>query len=150
MKAKFIISGILVLLIGIQFIPVETTNPAITNEPDWDSPRTEELAKRACFDCHSNETVWPWYSHVAPVSWIISSDVVEGREHFNISEYNPGESDADEAAEEVEAGRMPMSMYVLLHPEADFTPEEKEELVKGLTLTFGRKSNDYKKPQFSH
>jgi hypothetical protein len=54
------------------------SNPPVTKEPAWDSSRTRELAKRACFDCHSNETTWPWYSNVAPESWLIQRDVDAG------------------------------------------------------------------------
>ncbi|MBI5081140.1 MAG: heme-binding domain-containing protein [Chloroflexi bacterium] len=69
------ISAVLLVavVIGMQLVPVWLlkTNPPVTAEPKWDSEQTRALAKRACFDCHSNETVWPWYSNVAPVSWLI-------------------------------------------------------------------------------
>jgi len=126
------VAGIFVL---IQFIPVERTNPPVTANPPWDSPQTKELARRACFDCHSHETKWPWYSYVAPASWLVTKDVNEGRQHFNISVAKMGE--ADEAAEAVEKGFMPMSIYLPLHPEAQLTPEEKQALIIGLTKTFG-------------
>ena len=76
-----IIGVILVLAVLAQLIPLPLRghNPAVVAEPKWDSPQTRELAKRACFDCHSNETVWPWYSYVAPVSWLLYRDVTEGR-----------------------------------------------------------------------
>ena len=60
---------IIIILVGIQLIPVSRTNPAITREVKWDAPATRTLAQRACFDCHSNETTWPWYGYVAPISW---------------------------------------------------------------------------------
>lgn len=128
-----------VVLLGIQAVPYgrDHTNPAVSQEPDWDSPRTRELAKRACFDCHSNETVWPVYSHVAPFSWLVQHHVEDGREHLNFSEFDKPQHDADEAAEEVEEGKMPMDNYVWLHPEANLTDAEKAELIAGLKATLG-------------
>src|SRR5215831_3235209 len=86
-------------LVLIQLIPFgrEHTNPPVTQEPAWDSPGTRELAKRACFDCHSNETVWPWYSRVAPVSWLTQRDVNGGRRHVNFSEWNKPQRHAGHA-----------------------------------------------------
>ncbi len=80
-----VIGLIVVLFIGIQFIPVNRTTPPVTTPIKWDSPQTEQLARRACMDCHNNETVWPWYSYVAPVSWEIYYDVVRGRQQLNFS-----------------------------------------------------------------
>jgi hypothetical protein len=150
MKAKSIIFGIIIIIIGIQFIPVERTNPEIKSEPEWYDEQTKVLAQRACFDCHSNETTWPWYSKIAPVSWLVAHDVNEGREHFNMSEYYPGADDADEAASELEAGRMPLNIYEWMHPEAKLTDEEKEILLRGLELTFGTSQEEYKRSKFSH
>jgi len=83
MKRKLWFYG-LILVLGIQFFPLNQTNPEVIQEPNWDSPKTRAYAKRACFDCHSNETTWPWYAHVAPVSWIVTHHVNEGREEFNM------------------------------------------------------------------
>jgi len=126
--------GVLVF-IAIQFVPVERTNPPIVSQPKWDSPQTEAIARRACFDCHSNETKWPWYAYVAPISWNVADHVKEGREEFNMSDWQPG--DGDEAAEEVEKGGMPLSQYLLMHPEARLTPEEQKQFIAGLKATFG-------------
>ena len=69
---------LVVVLFGlIQLVPVQRTNPPVVAEPPWDSPETRALAVRACFDCHSNETVWPWYAYVAPVSWLVAHDTDE-------------------------------------------------------------------------
>ncbi len=78
-----------VALAAIQFVPYgrDHTNPPVTASPAWDSPRTEQLVRAACYDCHSNETVWPWYSSVAPASWLLQRDVDEGRDHMNFSEW---------------------------------------------------------------
>jgi len=136
-KRKFLKYGtifILVILILIQFIPAKRTNPAVVQEPKWDSPETRAFAVRACFDCHSNETKWPDYAYVAPVSWFIIDDVNEGRKHFNMSNWKPG--DGDEAAKEVRKGDMPMWRYTLMHPNARLTDTEKQKFISGLTATF--------------
>jgi hypothetical protein len=73
------------LFIGIQFIPVNRTNPPATTQLKWDSPQTQALARRACMDCHSDETRWLWYSYVAPASWLIYYDVQRGRSELNLS-----------------------------------------------------------------
>ncbi|MDM8519221.1 heme-binding domain-containing protein [Anaerolineales bacterium HSG6] len=130
-----LVAVVFVALICIQFVPVDRSNPPVLSEPNWDSPQTRELMVRACFDCHSNETKWPWYSAIAPVSWLIADHVLEGREEFNVSEWPSG--DGDEAAEEVEEDKMPLKGYLLLHPEASFTAEETGALIKGLKATFG-------------
>lgn len=128
------------LFAALQILPVGAPrdNPPVVVEPAWDSPRTRELFARACADCHSNETRWPWYSRVAPVSWLVAHDVAGGREHLNVSEWNRKQKDAHEAAEEVEEGQMPLPIYLPMHPEARLSPGEKAELVRGLAATFGR------------
>jgi hypothetical protein len=81
-----IILGLLIIaFIGIQLIPVNRTNPQVTSAIQWDSPQTEALARQACMDCHSNETTWPWYSHIAPISWLTYYDVMRGRSELNLS-----------------------------------------------------------------
>jgi hypothetical protein len=69
------------LFIAIQFVPYghDHANPPVQAAPKWSSPPVRELAARACFDCHSNQTVWPWYSNIAPISWLVYHDVQEGR-----------------------------------------------------------------------
>jgi hypothetical protein len=96
-KALLIVGGVLIiLLVGIQFVPVQRTNPPVTSLVAWDSPQTELLVRRACMDCHSNETRWPWYSHIAPGSWLIYYDVVRGRRGLNLSEYVAGRTESRE------------------------------------------------------
>jgi len=94
------------------------------------SPEVRAVLRRACYDCHSNETVWPWYSKVAPSSWLVSSDVLSGRRHMNFSTWNrrTAERQAEalrQAWEEVEAGEMPLWYYMPLHPEARLTDADK-------------------------
>ncbi|NTU66024.1 MAG: heme-binding domain-containing protein [Chloroflexi bacterium] len=136
-----ILGVIVVVVVGIQLIPYgrNHTNPPVVTEPQWDSPRTRELFTRACADCHSNETIWPWYSNLAPVSWLVQRDVDEGREKFNISVAG---SEGDEAAEKVSEGEMPPLQYTLLHPAANLAASEKQELIQGLLATFGGESSE--------
>lgn len=132
---------ILITAIAIQFIPYgkDHTNPAIVSEPQWDSPRTKELFNRACADCHSNETKYPWYSDIAPISWLVAHDIEEGREHFNISMWGAqSKNEGEDAAKEVREDEMPMWIYTLPHPEAKLSSSEKQELINGLEKTFGK------------
>ncbi|MFN8499078.1 MAG: heme-binding domain-containing protein [Anaerolineae bacterium] len=118
----------------IQLIPYgrNHTNPPVVQEPQWDSPQTRELAVRACYDCHSNETVWPWYTNVAPASWLIQHDVEEGRQRLNFSEWNRPQREARNAGREVQRGDMPDPKYLPLHPSARLTDAEKQALIQGL------------------
>ncbi|NPA04382.1 MAG: heme-binding domain-containing protein [Epsilonproteobacteria bacterium] len=136
MKKALLILGIIFIL--IQFIPVDRSNPPVKAEPNWDSPETRELFMRACGDCHSHNTKWPWYSYIAPISWLIAYDVKEGREHFNVSMWGyQKKNKADEAVEEILEGEMPPFLYTLMHPEARLSPTEKKKLIEGLKRTFG-------------
>jgi hypothetical protein len=128
---------VVVLFAAMQLVPVRRDNPPIVSEPNWDSPETRALAQRACFDCHSNETVWPWYTYVAPASWLAAHDVHEGRGILNFSEWNHPQSGADEVMEVVEEGEMPPSYFLIMHPEARLTPEERDALAKGLDASVG-------------
>jgi mono/diheme cytochrome c family protein len=127
-----------VLAVVIQFVPYgrDHANPPVVEEPAWDSTQTRELAVTACFDCHSNETEWRWYSNVAPVSWLVQRDVDEGREKLNFSEWQRRQ-EADEAAETVREGSMPPWAYTLTHPEARLSDADIAALEAGLVATFG-------------
>lgn len=129
----------IVVLILIQFVPQPShENPPVTGTPEWDTPRTEELFTRTCANCHSNETIWPWYSKIAPLSWIMNLDVNIGRKKFNVSEWGRhGKNNGDEAAGKLRSGSMPPWFYLPAHPEAKLTDAEKAELVNGLVATFG-------------
>jgi hypothetical protein len=129
----------IVLFVLIQLVPYgrDHENPPVVAEPAWDSPTTRELFFRACKDCHSHETVWPWYASIAPASWLLQRDVEEGRSHFNVSRWGQGKQDADEAASMVRKGEMPPWFYLPAHPEARLTDPEKQELIRGFVATFG-------------
>ena len=139
-KVFKIFIGFILLLVIIQFIPYGKNhiNPPVTGEPKWDSPRTQELFVRVCGNCHSNKTTWPWYSKIAPASWLVQSDVEEGREKLNVSEWGrASKNKGNEAADEVKDGGMPPFLYSPVHPESKMTTAEKDELIKGLISTFG-------------
>lgn len=126
-------------MVVIQAIPYgrDHTNPPVVVEPAWDSLATRELAVRACYDCHSNETVWPWYSQIAPMSWLVQRDVDEGREELNFSEWQREQDEADEAAETVRDGSMPPRQYLLAHSEARLSDAQLDALARGLAATLG-------------
>ncbi|MCX6029009.1 MAG: heme-binding domain-containing protein [Chloroflexi bacterium] len=137
MLKKIIGIGLLaaIVLFGlIQLVPYgkDHTNPPVVAEPKWDSPATRDLAKRACFDCHSSEVVWPWYSNVAPVSWLVQHDVDEARYRVNFSEWQTGVIRPQQAATQVQRGNMPPKQYLLMHPTARLTAAESEQLAQGL------------------
>lgn len=123
----------------IQFVPYghDHVNPPVGAEPKWDSPATRALAKQACFDCHSNETAWPAYSRVAPVSWFIQHDVAEGRAVLNFSEWQRTQKEATEAAKEVVEREMPLAAYQLLHAHARLSDADRDRLARGLARTLG-------------
>lgn len=124
---------------AMQLVPFgrDHENPKVRREPAWSSPETRSLAQRACFDCHSNQTQWPWYSWIAPVSWVVTNDVMGGRHHLNFSEWDVPQRDADEAVEAVREGWMPPGIYTPAHPEAVLTSEDVERLAQGLEATPG-------------
>ena len=131
--------ALVVAFVAIQFVPYrrDHVNPPVGAEPVWDSPETHKLAKQACFDCHSNETEWPAYSKVAPVSWLIEHDVAEGRAMLNFSEWQRPQEEAKEAAEEVLEGEMPLRTYQLMHAHARLSAADRERLARGLERTLG-------------
>ncbi len=121
-----------VVLVAIQLVPVERTNPPVEEEVDAPEEVVQVL-RRACYDCHSNETVWPWYSRVAPASWLAVRDVTKGREELNFSTWNRLSTRErveamQESWEEVEEGEMPPWFYLPPHPEARLSPEDRELL----------------------
>lgn len=140
-SALFVLGG---AFLFIQFLPYGRAqdNPPVSAEPPWDSPATRATFMRTCADCHSNETKWPWYSNVAPISWLIQSDVEEGRGEFNVSEWGRAKNHGDEAVKEVQRGKMPLPKYLRMHPEARLTDPEKQIFLQGLRATFGEEEED--------
>ncbi|MGH9777925.1 MAG: heme-binding domain-containing protein [Candidatus Acidiferrales bacterium] len=134
--AKFIGIGVVVLLLLCQLYQPERTNPPVDSAKTVEarlqvSTEVKEIIGRACRDCHTHETRWPWYSYVAPSSWLVADDVEHAREHMNLSEwaeYDAIQTDKmlDEICEEVEAGAMPLPIYVLMHGDADLSAQERQ------------------------
>jgi len=134
------VKWVLLVAVLIQLIPFghSHTNPPKSGEPAWDSPGTRELFHRACFDCHSNETRWPWYAHVAPTSWLLQRDVNEGRRHLNFSEWDRPQHHRSHVAEQVKEGEMPPWYYLPMHPQAKLSETEKRALIAGAEKTLGQ------------
>jgi len=128
---KKFIAFLVLVIIGIQFIPVERTNPPVVSDIDAPSA-VKDILRKACYDCHSNETNWAWYTKIAPASFLAVKDVNEGRENLNFSEWgnytNKTEKMKEEIWEEVREERMPPWMYRVSHSESKLTPEEKNLL----------------------
>ena len=133
--------GFLGMFLAIQLVPYGRahTNPPVTGEPPWDAPATRALAKQACFDCHSNETKWPGYASIAPVSWLVQRDVNEGRAVLNFSEWPRPQEEAKEAPEEVMEGEMPPAAYKLVHAHARLNAADRDRLAQGLARTLGER-----------
>lgn len=132
-RTVFILVGaVAVVLVAIQLVPVDRTNPTVSADFDG-PPAVKAVLETSCYDCHSHETRWPWYSRVAPVSWFVAHDVEEARDHLNFSQW--GNLDAkrrekltEEMWEEVEEGEMPLKMYLLAHPDARLSEAAKATL----------------------
>ncbi|HEX2386889.1 MAG TPA: heme-binding domain-containing protein [Candidatus Binatia bacterium] len=134
---QWIVRGLIVLvaaLVAIQLVPVERANPPV--ESDIATPdEVKRILRHSCYDCHSNETIWPWYARVAPMSWLIARDVKEGRRELNFSEWNKftGGRRArkfKEIVEQVEQEKMPQWYYIVLHPDAKLPAADKATILK--------------------
>jgi Haem-binding domain len=121
----------------IQFLPYGRDHDAlpVSAEPAWDSQETRALTDAACFDCHSNETDWPWYASVAPMSWLTQRDVDRGREALNFSEWDRPQGDAEDVTEVIAEGEMPPWYYAMLHAGARLSDQEQRRLIEGLRAT---------------
>ena len=130
MRMTRVFVGIGAVLLAIQFVPVARTNPPIEASVEA-PPEVTAILRRACFDCHSNETVWPPQAYVAPVSWLVASDVKEGRGELNFSRWGPDQvkRTAKELQKEVEKKDMPPFLYLLAHPEAKLSAADRTALV---------------------
>lgn len=133
----------IVLVIGAAFVLAQLVRPDLTNPQERQEHtlyasvsvphNVRGIFERSCRDCHSNRTVWPWYTHVAPVSWLLAHDVKDGRKELNISEWAQYDvkragRKLEEICDQVRKGEMPMAMYVPLHPKAKLTDADKQVL----------------------
>lgn len=130
-----LIAAGLILFALIQLIPIDRSNPPATQEPNWSSPEARALVKQNCFQCHSNETEWPWYSYIAPASWLIKFDVAEGRSTFNFSSWDKRPGELDEMVREIQRGSMPPLQYTLFHSNAKLDAQQKQALIDALTAS---------------
>ncbi len=140
MKIKIIL-GLILIFAALQVVnPIDTdpkeidpANSILSSDEVPDEVKT--IIKKACFDCHSNETDWPWYSKIAPISWWINDHIEHGSHHLSFSKwkiYSKEEKDKKmhEIVEEIEEGEMPLYSYTILHNEAVLTEQEKERLIQ--------------------
>lgn len=130
--------SIAVVLLAAQLVPYgrDHSNPPVTAEPTWDSPQTRLLTMTACGDCHSNQTTWPWYSNVAPISWLVQSHVDGGRSSLNFSTWDkPQDTSAGDIVEAIRGGSMPPWDYKLMHRSANLSSAQQAALIRGLTAT---------------
>lgn len=139
-KWKWIFGALVAVFALMQLANPARTNPpappggdlSATNPPP---PQIAALLRAACYDCHSDETKWPWYSHVAPVSWLVASDVNHGREHVNFSEWPHDHPEwaarrLENVSEELDYKEMPPAKYTLMHPAARLTDRQRQELIQ--------------------
>lgn len=121
-----------VVFLAIQLVPAGRTNPAVTKS--LEAPKEVlDILQRSCFDCHSNESRWPWYAYVAPVSWLVVHDVDEGRRELNFSHWGDmpqgkRDSKASSMIEEIEEGKMPLGPYLWMHGDAKLSPADVDVL----------------------
>ena len=137
--ARIILWIIGIAFILIQFLPTEYPETTLVNENDLIATgkvnsEVSEILKNSCYDCHSNETIYPWYSYIAPVKWLVISDIKVGRKELNFSEWQTFEKREqikilEEIAEEVEEDRMPLSIYTIVHGNARLDQDQKKQLI---------------------
>jgi len=138
-KTTKILLFALIPVILIQFVPVNRENPPVDNNLAFSAPdEVMAILKNSCYDCHSNETVWPNYSYIAPVSWLVAKDVKSGRHDLNFSEWNKMPEDErehkkEEIIEEISRDTMPLPIYLITHSSASLTNDQKLILKNWLT-----------------
>jgi hypothetical protein len=129
---RWVVLAAVAVFVAIQLVPVQRSNPPVTAEVPA-PPEAQAVLRRACYDCHSNETVWPWYSRVAPVSWLLARDVREGRAELNFSTWDRYSTKEQveklkESWEEAAEGEMPPWFYLPVHRDAVLSAEDKQVL----------------------
>jgi len=142
MKKKWIrytLIGLLVALVIMQFFPIDKTNPPVDSTKDYITiaqppANIANMLKAACYDCHSHEVKYPWYTSVAPVSWWVKGHIDHGTKHLNFSiwgDYSAKKAahKIEECVEFVEETKMPLLSYIIAHPEARMSEEERAQLV---------------------
>ena len=139
-KLKYTVYSIIVLFVVIQFIPVNRNNPSSDENLELKAPvAVKNILLNSCYDCHSNKTNWPFYSKIAPVSWLVSSDVSNGRNRLNFSEWFTLSEQvrARKKAgmiEEIMDNEMPLALYTFIHPDSKLSDEQKQ-ILKNWTVS---------------
>ena len=151
---KWIAIVLVVIFIGIQFVRPARTNPQVDETQTifartQMTPEVSAILDRSCRDCHSNKTVWPWYTNVAPISWWLSDHVSQGRNDLNISEWGRLDRDRQdrklrEICDEVSDNMMPLSSYLPMHPQARLSEQDKKILCDWTDAERERLSNPTK------
>jgi hypothetical protein len=139
-KLKWIVAALAVVFVLLQFTNLARTNPPVVNDLMTANPPPPEIAAllhAACYNCHSYETKWPWYSHVAPVSWLIASDVSNGRRNMNFSDWPTNDpvrvaKRLENMSEEIGYNEMPPKKYTLIHADARLTAGQRKTLTDWL------------------
>ena len=131
-RIRIVLLGLLVLVVGIQLVPVDRSNPPEQGVVPAPAPVLAVL-QRSCFDCHSNQTRWPWYTEVSPMSWFVANHVTDGRRHLNYSEWDKypipkAAHKLEEMCEQARGGDMPLPSYLWIHRGARLSPADIEAL----------------------
>jgi hypothetical protein len=136
---KRVLLALAIVFVAIQFVPFGWwhDNPPVVDDAPWPDAAAASVARSSCYACHSNETDWPLYSYVAPMSWLVRNDVESGRDEFNFSDWDRSEGDADKAVEVIQEGSMPPDRYTLAHRDASLSAEEQDVLVSALLAMGG-------------
>lgn len=131
--------GCLAIFVLMQLVPYgwQHSNPPVIRDAPWPDAASESVARTSCYSCHSNETDWPVYSYVAPMSWLVRYDVDAARDEFNFSDWDEYGDDADDAIEMIEDGEMPLGRYTLIHRDAALTDQERQVLIEALRQMSG-------------
>lgn len=134
-RLRPVVVVLVVTFVAIQFVPYGWShpNPPVGLDAPWPDAESRRLARVACYDCHSNETRWPLYSYVAPMSWMVRRDVEEGRDELNFSEWDDDADEADDAIETIIDGEMPPRQYTLVHRDAALSDADRATLIEALT-----------------
>ena len=132
------------LFLVIQLVPYGWwhENPPVVKDAPWPDAESRHIARESCYSCHSNETDWPFYAYVAPMSWLVRYDIQSGREELNFSDWDRYSDEADDAVEMVREGDMPLDRYTWIHRDAALTEAERDHLVDALMQMAGAARDD--------
>jgi len=137
---KLVLLVIILIFAAIQFIPHDKPEVIAANENDliYNNQLPEHISvslKESCYDCHSNETIYPWYSYVAPVSWLVVRDIKQGRDHLNFSHWESQSKiekakNLDNIIDEVTDENMPLPIYTIMHAKAKLSADDRKQIAE--------------------